>query len=393
MKEGPSNNLNRGSLVQRMPYLCFSDQYLLEQDIEMSGNSFGKAFCITTFGESHGPALGVVIDGCPAGLEIDLDFIQKQLDRRRPGQSDLTTPRREPDRVMIYSGVLEGMTTGTPIMMMTGNKDARQKDYKDIKEVYRPGHADFTYDKKYGFRDRNGGGRASARETAARVMAGGVAQLLLRNFGIRIRAFVDQIGHLKLPQEYKVPFKAVLDESPVRCPDIELSMEMSKLIRKVKSEGDSIGGAIRCEITGMMAGLGEPVFDKLHADLGKAMLSINACKGFEIGEGFRAANMRGSIHNDEFVMQGDTIKTKTNHAGGVLGGISNGMDIRFRCAFKPVSTIQIKQETVNVQGGNTSVKVQGRHDPCVVPRVVPIVEAMAALVIADHLLRNRMARL
>jgi chorismate synthase len=357
----------------------------------MPGNTFGTIFKITSFGESHGPAIGMVIDGCPAGLEIDKEFIQKQLDRRKPGQSSITTQRKEEDEVYIMSGVFEGKSTGSPIALIIYNKDHKPEDYERFKDVYRPSHADFTYDQKYGFRDHRGGGRSSARETATRVAAGAVARLLLDKTGIKIYAFVSQAGTVKLQKSYSELDLESIDSNIVRCPDPETANQMIKLIEETREAGDSIGGVISCVIKNCPIGLGEPVFDKLNADLGKAMLSINAVKGFEIGSGFAGSEMKGSEHNDEFQNVDNKISTKTNNSGGIQGGISNGEDIYFRVAFKPVATIAQSQNTVSSSGENTSLEVKGRHDQCVVPRAVPIVEAMAALVIADHWLRNQIS--
>lgn len=354
----------------------------------MAGNTFGNLFRITTFGESHGKAIGVIIDGCPSGLEIDEAFIQSELDRRKPGQSSIVTQRKESDIVHIQSGVFEGKTTGTPISMVIYNADARSKDYSHIVDKYRPSHADFTYDKKYGHRDYRGGGRSSARETAARVAAGAVAKLFLKKYKIEIRAFVSQVGKIKLPYpSEKVNFE-VIEKNPVRCANLAAAKEMETLIKIVKKEGDTIGGVVTCVIENCPAGLGAPVFDRLHADLGKAMLSINACKGFEYGSGFSGVEMRGSAHNDAFYNNHGSIKTKTNYSGGIQGGISNGMPIYFRSAFKPVATIIPAQASVDKAGNPTSIAGKGRHDPCVVPRAVPIVEAMAALVLMDHWMRH-----
>lgn len=350
----------------------------------MAGNTFGHTFRITTFGESHGPAIGVVIDGCPAGLAIDEAFIQSELDRRRPGQSAIVTQRKEEDLVHILSGVFEGLSTGAPIAMVIYNADARSKDYSHIADKFRPSHADYTYQVKYGFRDYRGGGRSSARETAARVAAGAVAKLLLRKAGINIQAYVSQVGHLKLEQPYTALDLSLTESNEVRCPDPVMAAQMIELIKAVRKDGDTIGGVVNCVITGCPAGLGEPVFDKLHADLGKAILSINACKGFEYGSGFEGAAMRGSQHNDLFYNDEGRIRTTTNYSGGIQGGISNGMDIYFRAAFKPVATIIPPQASVDMEGNETMVEGRGRHDPCVLPRAVPIVEAMAALVLADH---------
>ena len=356
----------------------------------MGGNSFGKVFKITTFGESHGKGLGVIIDGCPAGLPIDEDFIQKELARRRPGQSKIVTQRKEPDQVQILSGVFEGIATGTPIGMVIMNKDQKSKDYSHIADKFRPSHADFTYQEKYGLRDYRGGGRSSARETAARVAAGAIAKLFLRAQGIQVDAYVSQVGTIKVEQAYQDLDMNNVETTPVRCPDLAVAEEMIQLIQEVRKAGDTIGGVVTSVIKGCPTGLGEPAFDKLHADLGKAMLSINACKGFEYGSGFEGISMRGSAHNDPFYKADNgQIKTTTNHSGGIQGGISNGMDINFRVAFKPVATIVSAQESVNMDGDRVEVVGKGRHDPCVLPRAVPIVEAMAALVVADHLLRQR----
>ena len=359
----------------------------------MAGNTFGTLFKITTFGESHGKAIGVIIDGCPAGLKIDKDFIQSELDRRKPGQSAIVTQRKEGDHAEILSGVFEGVTTGTPIMMLIQNQDARSKDYSHIATKYRPSHADFTYQEKYGNRDYRGGGRSSARETAARVAAGAIAKLLLVHHGVYVDAYVSQVGQLSMPP---LPHDIEIDhieKTIVRCPDLALAEKMITHIKEIKKQGDTIGGAVSAIIQGCPIGLGEPVFDKLHAALGKAMLSINACKGFEYGSGFAGITMRGSDHNDGFYKEGDVVKTKTNYSGGIQGGISNGMPIYFRCAFKPVATIISDQTSVDQEGNEVTVKGKGRHDPCVVPRAVPIVEAMAALVLADFLLLNKVTKL
>lgn len=358
----------------------------------MAGNTFGKAFTITTFGESHGKAIGVILDGCPSGLDIDEAFIQNELDRRKPGQSAIVTQRKESDMVQILSGVFEGKTTGTPISMVIFNADARSKDYSHIATKFRPSHADFTYQKKYGRRDYRGGGRSSARETAARVAAGAIAKLFLKKQGIDIQAYVSQVGHLKITKPYQDLNFDDIEKTPVRCPDLDLAETMINYIKSVRKDGDTVGGVVEAVIEGCPVGLGEPAFDKLHADLGKAMLSINACKGFQYGSGFDGVSMRGSEHNDIFYNSDGTIKTRSNHSGGVQGGISNGMDIYFKVAFKPVATIVSAQESVNEAGEKVEVVGKGRHDPCVVPRAVPIVEAMAALVIADHLLRHRMTK-
>ncbi len=352
-------------------------------------NTYGKQFRITTFGESHGVGLGVIIDGCPAGLEVDIDFIQAELARRRPGQSAIVTQRKEGDEVEIMSGIFEGKTTGTPIAMIIRNKDQRSRDYSHIVDKYRPSHADFTYDQKYGFRDYRGGGRSSARETVARVAAGAIAKQLLKLHGIRITAWVQQVGDLIVSKPYQALDFTQIEKNPVRCADAAMAIEMEALIRTVRKEGDTIGGCVGAVIQGVPAGLGEPVFDKLHAELAKAMMSINAAKGFEYGSGFSGASMRGSVHNDRFVSdETGKIITETNYSGGIQGGISNGMDIDFRVAFKPVATIIPDQDTVNQKGEPTSIKGKGRHDPCVLPRAVPIVEAMGALVVVDFLLRR-----
>ncbi len=354
-------------------------------------NNYGTLFRISTFGESHGPAIGVIIDGCPAGLTIDEAFIQAELDRRKPGQSKITTQRKEDDTFKILSGVFEGKSTGTPIALVIENQDQRSKDYSHIQNTYRPSHADFTYDAKYGFRDYRGGGRSSARETAARVAAGAIAKLLLKNVGIEIHAFVSQVGNLKAPHYTQLDLSKT-EDNMVRCPDATTAEKMIALIDQVRLDRDTIGGVVTGVIKNTPVGLGEPVFDKLHAELGKAMLSINAVKGFEYGSGFEGVMLRGSQHNDEFYNEAGKIKTKTNHSGGVQGGISNGEDIYFNVAFKPVATIMQDQPSVDKDGNETTVLGKGRHDPCVVPRAVPIVEAMAALVLADFYLRSRTSK-
>ena len=355
-------------------------------------NSYGKLFSITTFGESHGPAIGVVIDGCPAGLEIDEAFIQSELDRRKPGQSKITTQRKEDDTFKILSGVFEGKSTGTPIAIVIENQDQRSKDYSHIAETFRPSHADYTYEAKYGNRDYRGGGRSSARETAARVAAGAIAKLALKKLGVEINAFVSQVGEIKAPH-YTTLDLTKTEDTIVRCPDAKTAEAMIELIDQVRLDRDTIGGLVTCVIKNTPVGLGEPVFDKLHAELGKAMLSINAVKGFEYGSGFEGIKQRGSQHNDEFYNDGGKIKTKTNHSGGVQGGISNGDDIYFNVAFKPVATIMQDQQTVNKAGEEATVSGKGRHDPCVVPRAVPIVEAMAALVVLDFFLRDKSSKI
>jgi chorismate synthase len=352
-------------------------------------NTFGHTFRLSTFGESHGKAIGLILDGCPAGLEIDEGFIQNELARRRPGQSKIVTQRKEADRAEILSGVFEGKSTGTPISMVIYNADARSKDYSHIADKYRPSHADYTYQEKYGWRDYRGGGRSSARETASRVAAGAIAKLFLKREGIQITGYVSQVGHLKLDKTYAELDFSNIEKNPVRCPDLTMAAEMEQFIKSVRKDGDTVGGVVNCVIEGCPPGLGAPAFDKLHADLGKAMLSINACKGFEYGSGFDGVNMRGSEHNDAFYKTQKQVKTRTNYSGGIQGGISNGMDIYFRAAFKPVATIVAAQESINEAGEEVTVEGKGRHDPCVVPRAVPIIEAMAALTLADHLLRQR----
>lgn len=356
-------------------------------------NTFGQLFRVTTFGESHGAAIGCVVDGCPAGIEFDLSFIQHELDRRRPGQSSIVTQRKESDTVQVLSGVFEGQTTGTPIALLIPNEDQRSRDYDHLATAFRPSHADYTWEAKFGHRDFRGGGRSSARETAARVAAGALAKLLLRSQGIDIQAFVSQVGQLELKQGYQELDLTLTETNEIRCPDLGMAVKMISLIKKIRKEGDTIGGVVSCVIQGCPVGLGAPVFDKLHADLGKAMLSINAAKGFEYGSGFAGVKMKGSEHNDLFDPSSTSdpqhLHTLTNHSGGIQGGISNGMDIYFRVAFKPVATIMQEQETLNTQGEVVSIIGKGRHDPCVVPRAVPIVEAMAALVLADHYLRMK----
>lgn len=350
------------------------------------GNTFGKLFKISTFGESHGVALGVVLEGCPAGLTIDEEKIRLEMQRRKPGQSKITTQRKEEDNIEILSGVFEGKSTGTPIGIVIRNADQKSKDYSHISDKFRPSHADYTYFEKYGIRDYRGGGRSSARETAARVAAGAIAKQLLDHYGVSLQAFVTQVGDLKLEKPYQEMNLNLAEENIIRCPDPEMADQMIQLIDRVRLERDTIGGVVTCVIKNTPAGIGEPVFDRLHAELGKAMLSINAVKGFEYGSGFEGVTMRGSQHNDSFVKDGDKIKTRTNHSGGIQGGISNGEDIYFRVAFKPVATIMQDQESLNEAGETITVSGKGRHDPCVVPRAVPIVEAMAALVIADYIL-------
>ncbi|NJW53389.1 chorismate synthase [Salinimicrobium oceani] len=354
----------------------------------MAGNSFGKLFKLTTFGESHGEAIGGIIDGCPAGLELDVEKVQQEMQRRKPGQSAIVTQRKEPDTVKFLSGLFEGKTTGTPIGFVIENANQKSNDYSHIKDVYRPSHADYTYDQKYGNRDYRGGGRSSARETACRVAAGAVAKQLLEN--IKITAYTSAVGSIQLQKKFEDLNLEEIEKNPVRCPDPETAANMETLIREIRSQGDTVGGVVECVIQGVPVGLGEPVFDKLHAALGAAMLSINAVKGFEYGSGFAGAALKGSEHNDLFNTDGST---KTNFSGGIQGGISNGMDIVFRVAFKPVATLMQKQETINSEGELVEMQGKGRHDPCVVPRAIPIVEAMAALVLADYYLLNRNSRL
>jgi chorismate synthase len=359
----------------------------------MAGNSFGEIFRITTFGESHGSAIGVVIDGCPAGLDINMDFLQNELDRRRPGQSAITTQRKESDIFKILSGVYEGKTIGSPIAIIIPNEDSKPEDYDHLKDAFRPSHADYTYQAKYGIRDHRGGGRSSARETAARVVAGAIAKSLLKQHDIIIHAYVSAVGPITLNKPYQELDLSRTDSNIVRCPDENIAEQMISLIQDVRAKGDTLGGTISCVIKNCPVGLGEPVFDKLHADMGKAMLSINAVKGFEYGSGFAGTRLKGSEHNDAFTHDKDAkIITTTNHSGGIQGGISNGMDIYFNVAFKPVATIIQDQRSVDNAGNDITLHNKGRHDPCVVPRAVPIVEAMAALVLADHVLRSKTAR-
>lgn len=357
------------------------------------GNSFGKLFKITTFGESHGKALGAIIEGCPAGLGLDEAKIRLEMQRRKPGQSKITTQRKEEDEIQILSGVFEGKTTGTPIGIVIQNSDQKSKDYSHIADKFRPSHADYTYFEKYGIRDYRGGGRSSARETAARVAGGAVAKQFLETKGISIQAFVSQVGDLTLKKSYTELDLELAEQNIVRCPDPAMAERMIALIDEVRLDRDTVGGVVTCVIKNTPPGLGEPVFDRLHAELGKAMLSINAVKGFEYGSGFEGVKMRGSKHNDAFVKEGDQIHTSTNHSGGIQGGISNGEDIYFKVAFKPVATIMQDQESLNEAGETVTVSGKGRHDPCVVPRAVPIVEAMAALVIADYFLLSKSNKL
>ena len=350
----------------------------------MAGNSYGTLFRITTFGESHGEALGGIIDGCPPGIAINLEDIQFEMSRRKPGQSAIVTQRKEPDDVQFLSGIFEGKTTGTPIGFIIPNTNQKSDDYSHIKDNFRPSHADYVYEKKYGIRDYRGGGRSSARETASRVVAGAIAKQILPE--IKINAYVSSVGPLFLEKPYQDLDFSKIESNPVRCPDIEMATKMEDYIRDIRKQGDTVGGTVTCVIQNVPIGLGEPVFDKLHAELGKAMLSINAVKGFEFGSGFCGAKMKGSEHNDLYNPDGTT---KTNLSGGIQGGISNGMDIYFRVAFKPVATIMQKQESLDNKGIITEMTGKGRHDPCVVPRAVPIVEAMAAIVLADFYLINK----
>lgn len=356
--------------------------------IRIMSNTFGKIFTLTTFGESHGEAVGGVVDGMPAGIEIDMEFIQTELDRRRPGQSNLTTSRKEADRVELLSGVFEGKSTGTPIGFIVRNTNQHSSDYDNLRRLYRPSHADYTYQQKYGVRDHRGGGRSSARITIARVVGGALAKLTLKQLGITVNAYTSQVGDISLDKDYKAYDLQSIEQNAVRCPDTEKAAAMEALIQQVKAEGDTIGGVITGVIKGCPAGIGEPEFGKLHAQLGAAMLSINAAKGFEYGEGFGSATMRGSQMNDIFASEDGKIFTKTNHSGGIQGGISNGQDIVFRVAFKPVATLLKPQETVDMEGNNTTFEAKGRHDPCVLPRAVPIVEAMAAMTVLDLYLQN-----
>ncbi len=350
------------------------------------GNTFGHLFTLTTFGESHGAAIGGVVDGMPAGIDIDLDFIQQELNRRRPGQSKITTARQEADRVELLSGVFEGKSTGCPIGFIVRNENQHSQDYENLRTVFRPSHADYTYLKKYGIRDHRGGGRSSARITISRVVAGALAKLALRQHGISIQAYTSQVGPIALDRDYRRYDLTLTEQNDVRCPDPEKAQQMEELISEVKAAGDTIGGVITCVIKGCPVGLGNPEFGKLHAELGAAMLSINAAKGFDYGDGFDIVNRRGSEVNDVFRSENGRVSTATNHSGGIQGGISNGEDIYFRVAFKPVATLLQPQQTVDVEGNATTLTARGRHDPCVLPRAVPVVEAMAAIVIFDQLL-------
>tara|TARA_B100000925_G_C21989170_1_gene465979 strand:+ start:448 stop:1515 length:1068 start_codon:yes stop_codon:yes gene_type:complete len=354
----------------------------------MAGNSFGNIFKLTTFGESHGLGIGGVIDGCPSGVKIDLKMIQNDLNRRKPGQSKIVTQRKEDDEFIILSGLVNNITTGSPIGFYIKNKDQRSKDYNHISNTYRPSHADFVYEKKYGIRDFKGGGRSSARETISRVFGGAIAKQVLNK--IKFTAYVSSVGNISIKNDLKKLNFSNIEKNPVRCPDIKIAKEMEDYIKSIKKEGDTVGGIISCVIENVPVGLGQPVFDKLHAELGKAMLSINAVKGFEIGSGFDGTKLKGSDHNDQFRKDGSTF---TNNSGGIQGGISNGMDIVFNVAFKPVSTIMKSQKTIDSNGNEVLMEGRGRHDPCVVPRAVPIVEAMAAIVILDYYLLNKTVKL
>lgn len=358
-------------------------------------NTFGHIFTLSTFGESHGEAVGGVVDGMPAGIDIDLDFIQQELNRRRPGQSRITTSRKEADKVRLLSGVFEGKSTGTPIGFIVENTNQHSNDYDNMRSLFRPSHADYTYYEKYGLRDHRGGGRSSARITIARCVGGALAKLALRGLGVSIQAYTSQVGPIALDRDYHHYDLSLTETNLVRCPDQEKAIQMEQLIADVKDAGDTIGGVITCVIKGCPVGLGEPEFDKLHAQLGAAMLSINAVKGFEYGEGFAGVTARGSEQNDIFVPTADSkgITTKTNHSGGIQGGLSNGQDIYFRVAFKPVATVLREQQTVDTDGRPTTLTARGRHDPCVLPRAVPIVEAMAAMVVLDNYLLNKTVRI
>ena len=359
----------------------------------MSGNSFGKILKITSFGESHGPVMGGVIEGFPAGIKVDLEYIQNELDKRRPGQSEYVTSRNETDKLEILSGIFNGKSLGTPIGFIVRNRDSNSKDYNHLKDVFRPSHADFTYEAKYGIRDHRGGGRSSARETVSRVVGGAFANILLSKNKIAITAYVEQIGNISTKKNYKEYKFSDIEISPLRCPDKDIEPQMIELIKKTAIEGDSLGGVIFCVVEGVPAGIGEPVFDKLSADLAKAMMSINAVKGFEIGSGFSSVSMKGSEHNDIFINSEEGISTATNRSGGIQGGISNGEDIYFRVTFKPVATIMMDQNTIDKDGNPIVLKGKGRHDVTVLPRAVPIVEAMAALTITDHLLQNKISKI
>ena len=356
-------------------------------------NTFGNIFTLTSFGESHGEAVGGVIDGFPAGIDIDMDFIQSELDRRRPGQSHITTNRNEADKVELSSGVFEGKSTGCPIGFVVHNSNQRSQDYENIRSLFRPSHADYTYYNKYGVRDYRGGGRSSARITISRCVGGALAKLALKQLGVSVQAYTSQVGDIALERDYQQYNLENAESNIVRCPDEVKAKQMEELITKVKSEGDTIGGIITCVIKGCPVGLGEPEFGKLHAQLGSAILGINAVKGFEYGEGFAGVTKRGSQQNDVFMNENGHIKTKTNHSGGIQGGISNGEDIYFRVAFKPVATLLMEQDTVDMESNSTTIYAHGRHDPCVLPRAVPIIESMAAMVILDNYLLNKTTKL
>ncbi|NVO01599.1 MAG: chorismate synthase [Bacteroidetes bacterium] len=359
----------------------------------MAGNSIGQLFKLTTFGESHGSAIGGIIDGCPAGIEIDYQFINNKIANRKANDSAASTSRKEPDEVEFLSGIFENKSTGTPIAFLVRNTNTKSEDYEHLKDAFRPSHADYTYSQKYGIRDYRGGGRASARETIARVIAGALAESILKKFGISISAFVSSIGNISIPEINKNFSQNEIDSSEVKCPDLETSKKMLELLTKVKAEGDTLGGIISCRILNCPIGLGEPVFDKLHADLAKAMMSINAVKGFEYGSGFMSSKMKGSEMNDELIIENNKIGFNTNNSGGILGGISNGEEIFFNIAFKPISTLMKPQKSVNLQNEEISIEGKGRHDVCAVPRAIPIVEAMAALTLLDHFLRNKSVKI
>lgn len=346
-------------------------------------NTIGKLFTFTSFGESHGRGIGGIVDGCPAGVEMDENYIQSELNRRRPGQSDISTPRKEGDKVDFLSGIFEGKTTGTPIAFVIWNENQHSSDYDHLKEVYRPSHADFTYQQKYGIRDHRGGGRSSARETASRVVAGAIAKLALKKLGVEITAFTSQVGHIAMTQTFETADLSLIESNVVRCPETKTAEKMIAYIKQLRDEGDSIGGIISCVVKGVPIGWGEPIFDKLQARLAQSMLSINATHGFDYGRGFEGVSLKGSEMNDSFVKEGDKVTTKTNNSGGVQGGISNGQDIYFRVLFKPVATISKKQDTLDIHENKVELEARGRHDPCVLPRAVPIVEAMAALTLID----------
>lgn len=356
-------------------------------------NSFGNIFRLTSFGESHGKGIGGVIDGVPSGIKVDMEFVQSELNRRKPGQSKLTTDRKEEDRVEFLSGIYEGKTTGCPVGFVVWNTNQHSNDYDNLKELYRPSHADYTYQMKYGIRDHRGGGRSSARETITRCVAGALAKLALKQIGVTVTAYTSQVGNIKLEKTYKEYDLSLAESNPVRCPDAEKAKEMEEAITQIKAEGDTIGGVITCVIKGCPIGLGQPVFGKLHAALGYAMLSINAAKAFECGDGFEAVARKGSEQNDLFYNNNGIIETRTNHSGGIQGGISNGQDIFFKVAFKPVPTLLMEQHTVNIEGKDSTLKARGRHDPCVLPRAVPVVEAMAAITLLDYYLVDRTTQL